>query len=208
MIRKLRRYLSIRVFTILLNAYVLSVIDYCLVIWGPSRKNDLDQLQRRIFSLMISFFYPNASKFYSKNYWKSHFDPNSGRSQSTECYAFFNNLDYNSLLQKCNCLTVPERLLYYSCNLVYKTVKYECASQEIINWFSVNGDEITRYSRRSEISCKIQVHKTKFYESSPLYYCSFHWNALPSHLKNIDIDFKVGISKFLIDKRDDVYLYY
>jgi hypothetical protein len=43
-IRKLRKYLSHHAFCTLVNVYIFSVIDYCLIIWGPSRRTDLDLL--------------------------------------------------------------------------------------------------------------------------------------------------------------------
>jgi uncharacterized membrane protein YqaE (UPF0057 family) len=68
-IRKLRKYLSHHAFCALLNAYIFSVIDYCLIIWGPSRRTDLDSLQKKVNKLLIIFFYPSAAKFYNKGYW-------------------------------------------------------------------------------------------------------------------------------------------
>jgi hypothetical protein len=57
-IRKLRKYLSHPAFCTVANAYIFSVIDYCLIIWGPSRRIDLDSLQKKVNQLLIIFFIP------------------------------------------------------------------------------------------------------------------------------------------------------
>jgi hypothetical protein len=103
-IRKLRRYLSQQAFTTLVNAYIFSVIDYCLIVWGPSRVKDLDSLQSKFNQLLFIFFYPEAATFYGKSYWNKSDSEN--RRRVAESRAFFNKLDYNSLLENCNFLSV------------------------------------------------------------------------------------------------------
>jgi hypothetical protein len=105
-IRKLRRYLSQQAFTTLVNAYIFSVIDYCLIVWGPSRVKDFDSLQSKVNQLLVIFFYLEAAKFYGKSYWNESHRENRGR--EAECRAFFSKLDYNSLLEKFNFLSVQE----------------------------------------------------------------------------------------------------
>jgi hypothetical protein len=64
LIRKLRRYLTEHAFCILVNAYIFSAIDYCLIVWGPSRRADFDSLQKKVNQLLVIFFYPSVARFY------------------------------------------------------------------------------------------------------------------------------------------------
>jgi len=121
-IRKLRRYLNLNMFKLLINAYVFSLIDYCLIVWGQCQISCLESIQNHFHRLLVCFFYPNSSKFYRKSYWKSHYDPLSNTTPAKACHNFFKTVNFNSLVQKVNALDIEERVLYYSSLFVDKLV--------------------------------------------------------------------------------------
>jgi len=74
----------------------------------------------------------------------------------------------------------------------------------------INSELSDRHGRRGEYNCIVTAHKKKFYENSPLYYCSKIWNSLANVFKCLDdvkFNFREGLYMYFVDKTD-VYIYY
>lgn len=65
-VSRLRRHLTQHMLTVLLNADVNAVTDYCLTVWGPSRKCELPQIQSKVNQSLATYCYPKLSKYYTK----------------------------------------------------------------------------------------------------------------------------------------------
>jgi len=115
-----RRMLTPQMLMFLLNAYVNSVTDYCLVVWDPSRILDFKFIQNKINELLVAYFYPKMSKFYTKRFWKAH----DGNVMAVkDCRTSHSKIDYYYLLERCNQLTLSERLKFFSAWNVYKNIR-------------------------------------------------------------------------------------
>src|SRR6184192_1523418 len=60
-IRRLRRQVNLRMFKLLINAYVYSYFDECLIIWAID-VSFLAQVQVNINKLICDFFYPREMR--------------------------------------------------------------------------------------------------------------------------------------------------
>jgi hypothetical protein len=170
---------------------------------------ELDSLQSKVNQLLVIFFYPEAAKFYRKSYWNK--SDSEIRGRVAESRAFFNKLDYNSLLEKCNFLSVHERLYYYYGWTVYEFRKYGCKVKELEDMFAAEpiSDTVDMVTTRSSTNrLSVLVHSTYLFENAVRYACCKIWNALPSEIRNYE-DTKVIVHKhlceWLINERDDIY---
>jgi len=154
-IRKIRRFLNLHVFKLLINAYVFSIIDYCLIIWGQSQFSILSCIDRQVKRLLICFLYPQSSKFYSRSYWKANFDPITKDTPAKTCFKFFKNIDYSNLLQKVNALGVLERVNYYACVFIYKSLVCGSKVKEIHEWYAEERESIKGEGRVSNSCSKL-----------------------------------------------------
>ncbi len=123
MITKMKRMLTPHMFTLLINVYINSVIDYCLFIWGPSRINDFPKIQNVTNNLLAMFYFPNICKFKKKRFWADR-DATELAKARKECNLAHKNIDYYKLLEKCNLFTINERLQFYSLLFLFKLRKF------------------------------------------------------------------------------------
>lgn len=100
MITKLKRMLTPHLLTILINAYINSVTDYCLSVWGPSRQVDFPKIQKVTNDLLATFYFPNLMKFKRKRFWANR-NVTELVDAKRECIVAYRNIDYFKLLKKC-----------------------------------------------------------------------------------------------------------
>jgi hypothetical protein len=96
---------------------VNSIVDYGITIWAPSKLKSLRKIQSRISNSLAVFFYPKLRKFYKKGTWK-----NSSKALVAECKKLHDKINVYDLLEKCNQLTISERLKYYAAWNTFKMV--------------------------------------------------------------------------------------
>lgn len=123
MISRYPRYLSPKLITILVNAYVHSVTDYCLTLWGPARQLDFKDMQSKVNNLIAIYAYPSLSKFYNKLFWKSQSLQNNAQAARIQCKSQHKNVNHYELLERFNLLTLNERLSYYTIWNLFKIKK-------------------------------------------------------------------------------------
>ena len=103
-----------------------------------------------------------------------------------------NNIDYVKLLEKCNLLTIIERLKYYRCDFVFKAL-HTGYNEYIANKFTVNDK-----SKRHLL--KIVKPKTATITRSVFYTCIQTWNSLKSKIRTT----KMSLNKFRFELSQDI----
>lgn len=121
---RLRRHLTRHMLTVLINAYVNALTDYCIAVWGPSRVCDFTKMQAKVNQLLATFCYPKIGKYYSKTYWKCQSDNNTVTRARADCRRSHAVINYDELLEKFNLLSINERLEYYALWNLFKIKKY------------------------------------------------------------------------------------
>jgi hypothetical protein len=179
----IRKFVNDKIFVILLNCFILSIVDYALPVWGHSVSSNLITLQRKINSLIKTYFYPSLGKLYTKKYWSLVNNKlNSNTNDHKNIVKLSKDIDINVLLKKCNVLTISERLKYYSIITVYKTLKYKSVVPRMNENFNLEKSRGTNQllpvpSFIGSIS-KNSVH----YQSVDL------WNHLPRNIRDCDLN--------------------
>lgn len=120
-VSRLRRQVDLKMFQLLINAYVLSYFDETSIIWGTSQ-TFLNEMQCKVGKLVCDFFYPRQVRV-----------PGS----------IFKHSIYNSLsssekywqLEKFNLLSIPERVDLFSVTFVYKLLFLEFNVEPLNNLF-------------------------------------------------------------------------
>jgi hypothetical protein len=195
-------------YTLLINVYINSVTDYCLKIWGPSRVSDFAQIQKVTNNLLAIFFFPNIVKYKKKRFWCNR-DAEDLVKAKKECIIAHRNLDYYNLLEKCNLLTITERLEFYSLWNIYKIRKFKSKVVALNEMYSPRIN-LSTVKTRSSNNCNVIDHTTQFFANSCVYYSSSLWNAIPRELTNLEnpnLCFRAGINKWLLDKRSDDFVH-
>jgi hypothetical protein len=191
-----------RVFVISLESFVNSIVDYGITIWAPSRRKSLHKIQSRISTSIAVFFYPKLRKFYKKSTWK-----NSSNALAAECKKLHEKNNVYELLERCNQLTISERVKYYAAWNTFKILKGESMVKSIKDMFCLHEKNIVTRNNNNLI---IHSMRTEMGRKSVYNYCATLWNALPSELKEfreLSYDsFKSKISGWLLDLRDDIYV--
>jgi hypothetical protein len=182
-INLIKKFLNDQIFIILLNCFVMSIVDYILPVWGHSVSSKLIVLQRKIDSLIKTYFYPSLGKLYTKKYWSLVNNKlNTNTNDHKNIVKLSKSIDINVLLEKCNILTINERLNYYSIITVYKTLKYKSVVPKMNDIFNLEKSRGTNQllpvpSFVGSIS-KNSVH----YQSVDL------WNHLPRNIRDCDLN--------------------
>jgi len=199
----LKRFLPFSVFCILLKAYVLTIIDYCLPIWGVRQNSDLQSLQCKINNVILNFSEPPS---WLKKCKKVKSNP------TTEC----------CILEKANILSVSERFKYYTTKITFKTLKLKLLLENIddgikipyikynMTMFSMRKKSVTRAGSTRLID-KNYKWKSSTYEKSFKFRATELWNSLPKslHDENISLKkFNSTLYKHYLDQRNSVYITY
>ncbi len=98
----IKRFLSVNVMKTMLSAYVVSIVDYALIIWGVN-SSKLVSLQRKINRFVLAYFLPS---YYRKRRRKSKVD--------------FTKIEVNDLLKRINLFTISERKILAILKFVFK----------------------------------------------------------------------------------------
>ena len=131
-------YINFEMFIMLTNSYVFSHVDYCLTIYGCRPKEALDSLQHKISKYVLSYTYKTKTlskilKTKGKHFHRLNFE-------------IPKDILYN-LYEKCNFLTLNERLTYYSVIQMFKILTFgsNCTHFDNIclNFHSVNLLDLT-----------------------------------------------------------------
>jgi hypothetical protein len=202
LICKLRKNITPHMLTLLINAYINSIIDYSLIVWGASRQDDFGKLQKVTQKILSSYYFPQTLKYRKKRFW-CNLDKDEAKNARKECDIAFKNIDFVHLLEKHNLLSVSERFYFYSVWYIYKIRKFGSKIPYFIDLFACRTNNSTIVTR-SKNACNIIKHKSSLIENSFAYVASKIWNDLPRNLCKTDdnnINFRKSINDWLINRR-------
>jgi len=176
-----KRFLSSNVMVVMVNAYVHSIIDYGLDIWGVQPFDQIDQIQGKINRFLISFFLAGLVKKSKLSYTK-----------------FKKSINIYSLLEKCNFLCVSERISFVILKNTFKSFK-----QKLLLFSK-------RTEQHNVPQLVVPSFKSQIFKQSIEYKRCNRWNSLPNHWEMSKIGFdryKELVKEWIIAKRSNVYLY-
>ena len=164
-----------------------------MIIWGKIPETKIKILQSKINNLLGSYFYPQICNRFQKirRIAHSYLDEN----------IHIPSINYFELYEKCNILTVEERIIYFYAIFAYKSIRFNHIP-EIHESFTFSQ------SARSQ-KIILPQHKSDFFEKSAIYQSSLIWNRLPNEAKELGISLsnvKKIINKWLLDRRLDVFV--
>ena len=192
-LHKLKRYISVETFRTLLNSFVLSIIDYGLIIWGSLCASKLDKLQSKINSLLGSYFFPNlVNKFQkiskiAKSYENHHYK--------------IPKINYLDLYEECNILTVSERFKYFCAVFCYKSTRFDWIPELTNNFRPSNSTRNNNFL--------IPSHNSEFFKKSSFYQSIVVWNSLSSEAKDTTLSLRQFcriLNQWIIGKRLDEFV--
>ena len=161
------------------TSLVLSMLDYCIPVWGNTTKNVHERIDKIIFKLAkLVIFGTKLSK-------TSLFDT----------------------LEKLNWLTSAEKYEVYSLNFIHKHIINVSSLTRCFDEFQKRPD--SERSTRSNGDLNVPYMKTKFGQMAFFYQFSQAWNKLPAEIKEIQNSyvFDRAIRKLIVSKRKDIYEY-
>ncbi|CAL8110866.1 unnamed protein product [Orchesella dallaii] len=142
----IKRILPIRIIKTVLSAYVISITDFVINIWGV-RSTGLETIQKKINVFVLAYFLPSLSKKRAK-------------SKLAE-------VDINQFLEKLDLLTVCERRKLSLLKFVFKKRHFR-----LFDGFFTNKSR----SRRELDRLNVPAHRTALYKQSLKWSGTTVWN--------------------------------
>ena len=162
-------------------------------IWGQLSSSQLNVLQSKVNSILGAYFYPQiCNKFERVNRIAHNCEKRKYKSV---------NLDFNELYEKCNILTVSERLQYFCAIFAFKSIRFNFLPEISQNF--VFG----KSSRHQNLI--VPTHKTSFFQKSVIYHSILIWNALDTEAKQPNVSlskFKTFVNQALLRQRTDEFV--
>ena len=189
----IKRFLNLDTFRTLLNAFVLSIIDYGLIIWGKVSVSKIKILQGKVNNVLGSFFYPQICNRFQRVNKIAHFYENKSFQLPT--------INYYNLYEQCNIFTIEERLLYFYGIFCFKSIRNNHIP-ELKESFKFS------HSARSQ-NISILQHHSDFFEKSAIYQSALVWNRLPNEAKELGLSlsgFKGILTAWLLQRRLDDFV--
>jgi len=180
-------------FKILINSFVFSIIDYCFPIWGKISQTNLTILKNKINSCLGGYFYPYLCNKFNKlnriahNYQNEQFN--------------IVHLNYTELWEKCNLLSVHERLQYFNAITAYKAISTNLVP-DLSELFIFGVSDRTR-------KVILPNHNTEIYKKSPIFQAMVSWNSLNFEAREFGLSlnrFKRVVDTWLLAERDDEFV--
>jgi hypothetical protein len=187
-LNRIKRFIDVRALTVLINSLVYSHIDYCFPIWGKLSDYHLNILQSKVNSILGSYFYPRiCNKFQRRNRIAHYYSNQPFKLPS---------IDYPSLWQKCNLLSIRERLQQSCAIFTFKAIKF--------NHIPEITDKFEFIPRSTKRNMRLPKHDCSFFGKSVFYRCTLIWNSLHISAKEITLSlpkFKLLVDQWLLKKR-------
>ena len=177
---RIKRFLNLQIFKVLINSFVMSIIDYGIIIWGNLSNTQIQILQSKVNTLLGSYFYPRIINRLQKINRTAHSYDN----------RIYNAppINYIDLHEKCNLLTISEPLQYFYGVFAFKSVRLKRIPLITVNFV---------FSQISRNRLLVPKHDTNFFKKlNPFYQCVLVWNDLSSKVKQIDL-MDLSLPKFM-----------
>ena len=137
---------------------------------------------------MGGFFYPQiCNKFKRLNRIAHHYQ--NEHFQNTD-------INYTELWEKCNLLSVSERLSYFNALTAFHAISY-ARIPDISELFEIGSSDRTR-------KVKLLSHNSEIFKKSPFYQGMVTWNSLSSEAREFGLSlgrFKKEIDMWLLNER-------
>jgi hypothetical protein len=197
-----KRQLNRRIFALMINTYVFANVDYALIVWGHACLNGLGKLQNRVTNSVAIFFEPRLAKFKSRAFWAKleNSNANNRMQAKIESDKLKETLNYNWMLEKCNILTMTERLKFFTALNVFKSLKFCSNIESLKDFFKRSYLTANDDAPRLMVVCR-NYESVKY--SIKLASISI-WNDLPSTVRNVKVStevFKKTLNKHLLKVR-------
>jgi hypothetical protein len=184
---RLKRFINTRIFALLVNTDVVTLTEYCVDIWGWQYFKNLKKIQKRIDSLLISFFFPHLAKYQTKGHWAKAVKDGKSLEEQSKCKKLFAKINLFDLYERCGILTIKERLELNTMVLVFKFLKYGSDIGALKDFYQLENTRNYHVQTRSCITNNLVLPKSnqKMFNGSVKYAAAKAWNALPSICKSL-----------------------
>jgi hypothetical protein len=212
-IKKLKRFYNTKVLALLINTYILSITDYCLPIWGWAVTKEIEGIQNKVNSLLLTHFHPSLAKYHYKRQWAkvSKLPKSEQNSYRKKCHRLHAKISRDDLLERCGLLTIKERLMLTTAKFVFKSLKFVNPVVELQNFFELTQTRSYHVKTRSCTS-KGLIQPTMVsgtMRNSIKFSAVKLWNSLPYNIRDTSVGietFSVRVQKYLIKNRNDIYV--
>lgn len=213
-ILKLKRNINTKVLSLLIHSYILSITDYCLPIWGWSVQSQLDEIQKKIYRVLIAYYHPSLDKFRSKRQWAklAKLPKGDQNDYKKTCHRLYKKIDNNDLLERCGILTINERLCLASATAVFKSVNFDNNIVALKDFYKLSDDRQYDIKTRSCTSKGLIQPRVDFIRAkkSIKYSSVTYWNSLPSFIRAAKslFTFKKRLTEHIIKAREEDFIRY
>lgn len=175
MINRYKKLFSPKWRQIFSTSLVLSLVDYCLIVWGNVCNTKLKRINQIILRL----------------------------AKLVVCAKQRHKLSKIDRLEQLNWILCHERLQLYTLNYIYKRIWNKSSIQECFSYFEKREETVR--SSKLENNFKIPVMRTEYGKSSFFYRGIILWNTLPSQIKECEgaKPFENMVIKWIMDKRNN-----
>ncbi|CAL8084704.1 unnamed protein product [Orchesella dallaii] len=189
LLKRYKKYFSEKWRLIFATSLILSLLEYCLPVWGKLNATKSERLNKIIIRTANSVVLNNAKS-------------------TKTCEERY------EVLEKLNWLTVEERLIVYSLNFVKKNILCETSSlKDCFPSFqqkSSSQDSEEQVCLRNEKDFIVPRMRTEFGKSTFYYRTIQMWNQLPAEVKEIQIEegFDYRLRQHILKDRTNIYQYF
>jgi hypothetical protein len=179
LINRNKKYFQFEDLKSIYDSLVLSVVNYCLPIWGNICKTKINKLDKKIIFMASSVLYNTTFK--RKDNW--------------------------NVLEKLNWLSVNERREIFTCEFIFKHV-VKCSSLTATLEIDYKKPPDIRQRRNPENFIQPE-YRTTWARSSFLYQSIKIWNQIPNEIqsnRNL-VAFTKELRQHIIQRRSDIYVY-
>ncbi len=192
----LKRKLTKEAFSLLLNAYVLSNIDFCLSVWAVHTGAQYTNMQTKIDNLINSYYNPKWSKRKQSRLFLN--------SKYKDLLTHVAN-DTKKLWELCNVHSISERIEFYTLIELHKTMFRDSSLKLMKQWYTLKKcDRSDRYIGTFDVI----RHKSQAYKNSFRYRSIELWNSMIMYGGIFSEDyheFKTNVAIWVMRSRYDEY---
>jgi hypothetical protein len=173
--------------------FVYSVIDYALPVWGYVSDSNISILQSKINSLLGAFFYPRICNKFQKYNKIAHANENRHHQSIS--------LNYPELWDKCNIVSVAERLKYFCATTAFSAIRFNLVPEM--------SEKFVLIPSTHKETLSLPSYTTEFAKKSVFYQSALVWNDLSPDCKEIGLTlfkFKRLVNAWLLRKRNKEFV--
>lgn len=198
-IHSVKRKITKNVFSLFINTFINSVVDYGITTWSTVGEQSLNKIQERVSNLIIVYYYPKLATLFTKRFW-SETSPSAAKIR-TRLLNDRRKLNIYKYLDDLNLPTIPERLTYFNILRTFKILKYNNGN------LKANFTTSFLSNKKDNIILVVPKSNLKIYNKSFFHRATLDWNKIPSELRKtthtLD-NFKNLLAQWIISKRSEL----